>query len=388
MKIINHKSKILNLKVGIVCYPSVGGSGIVATNLGLELAKMGHQIHFISYDPPFRLTGKNKNIHFHKVHINEYSLFKYPDYTLPLAVEIEKVQKKYKMDVVHVHYAVPHATAALLARRIMRQNGTPMPKLITTLHGTDITLLARDKSLFNIIKYSIERSHGVTAVSNSLRLETIKVLKTEKPIEVIYDFFTPPPITKTRAQVRKELKLKDTDFVAIHLSNLRPVKRIPDLLNTIARAKSNPNLKLLILSGGDFSPYEPLVKKLGLQNKLIIKQGVTDIGNYLNAADIGIYPSETESFGMGILEAMAYGKPVLASRSGGVPEVVENGKTGFLLKVGDVAGFTKKLKLLMQNSQLREQMGIAAKQVACEKFCSKIIVPQYLEYYKKILEQK
>ena len=301
---------------------------------------------------------------------------------------IEKVQKKYTMDVVHVHYAVPHATAALLARRIMRQNGTPMPKLITTLHGTDITLLARDKSLLNIIKYSIERSHGVTAVSNSLRLETIKVLKTEKPIEVIYDFFTPPPITKTRAQVRKELKLKDTDFVAIHLSNLRPVKRIPDLLNTIARAKSNPNLKLLILSGGDFSPYEPLVKKLGLQNKLIIKQGVTDIGNYLNAADIGIYPSETESFGMGILEAMAYGKPVLASRSGGVPEVVENGKTGFLLKVGDVAGFTKKLKLLMQNSQLREQMGIAAKLVACEKFCSKIIVPQYLEYYKKILEQK
>ena len=220
-----------HLKIGIVCYPSVGGSGVVATNLGLELAKLGNQIHFISYESPFLLIHPHTNflktsnddwlpfrqrtdfkfnklrgigvgvkkyprVHFHKVHINEYNLFKYPDYTLPLAVAIDAVQKKYKLDIVHVHYAVPHATAALLARRIMRQNKTPMPKIITTLHGTDITLLARDKNLYEIIKYSIERSHGVTAVSQSLKKDTLEVLKTNKPIKVIYNFFTPPPITE------------------------------------------------------------------------------------------------------------------------------------------------------------------------------------------------
>ncbi len=360
----------------------------MATNLGLELAKLGHQIHFISYEPPFKLDGKHKNISFHKVHINEYSLFKYPDYTLPLAVEIEKVQKEYQLDILHVHYAVPHATAALLARRIMRQNGTPLPKLITTLHGTDITLLAKDKSLFEIIRYSIERSHGVTTVSDSLRQDTIKLLRTDKQIEVIYNFFSPPPITKSRLALRKQLGIKADDFVVVHLSNLRPVKRIPDLLKIIARLKKEPRLKLLILSGGDFSPYRTLVKKLKLQNKIIVRQGIKDIGNYINAADIGIFPSETESFGMGILETMSYSKPVLASRAGGIPEVVDEGFTGFLFKVGDVAGFAKKLKFFMDNPEQAEQIGQAAKLAACEKFCSKKVVPEYLEYYKKILEKK
>ncbi len=376
------------LKVGIVCYPSVGGSGIVATNLGLELSKLGHEVHFISYEPPFRLMGKHKNIHFHKVHINEYSLFKYPDYTLPLAVEIEKVQKKFELDILHVHYAFPHAAAALLARRIMRTNNIPLPKIITTLHGTDITLLAKDPSLFEAIKYSIERSHGVTAVSQSLKEETIKVLKTDKPIEVIYNFYSPHSPTKSRAAMRKGLKIKDTDILGIHLSNLRPVKRIPDLLKIVAQIKNEPKFKLLILSGADFSPYKPLVKKLGIQNKIIVKEKVKDIENYLNAADIGIFTSETESFGMGALEAMSYGSPVLATNSGGTPEVIEHNKTGLLCKVGDIKGFVKNLKLLIANNDLRKQMGEAAELAACEKFCSKKIVPEYVEYYKKILNQK
>jgi N-acetyl-alpha-D-glucosaminyl L-malate synthase BshA len=202
------------LKVGIVCYPSVGGSGIVATNLGLELAKQGHKVHFISYEEPF-LLQKHKNIFFHKVNVNPYALFKYPDYTLPLAVKIAEVQKKYLLNIVHVHYAVPHATAALLARRIMRSNNTPLPKVITTLHGTDITLLGRDKNLMDVIKYSIERSHGVTTVSQNLKKDTLKFLKPKKEIKVIYNFYTPPPLTKTRATVRKELGIKDNDFVAI-----------------------------------------------------------------------------------------------------------------------------------------------------------------------------
>ena len=375
----------LLLKIGIVCYPSVGGSGIVATNLGLELARLGHQVHFISYEQPFRLIGKSKNVFFHKVNINEYDLFKYPDYTLPLAVKIEEVQKKFILDVVHVHYAVPHATAALLARRIMRWSSTPLPKIVTTLHGTDITLLARDKNLMDVIKYSIERSHGVTAVSKDLKKDTIKLLKTKKPIEVIYNFYTPPAVTKTRAAIRKGLKIKDSDFLAIHLSNLRPVKRIPDLLKIASKIK-NPKFKLLIL-GGDFAPFEALAKKLKLGTKLIVKQSVQDIGNYLNAADLGIYTSETESFGMAMLETMSYGKPVLATRTGGVPEVVDNGKTGFLFKVGDVNGFVKKLKLLINDTKLGQQMGTLAKKSACEKFCAQKIVPQYVEYHRKVMAE-
>lgn len=372
------------LKIGIVCYPSVGGSGIVATNLGLELAKLGHEVHFISYERPFRLNGSNhRRIYFHQVNINKYDLFKYPDYTLPLAVTIEQVQKKHRLDVLHVHYAVPHATAALLARRIMRQNNIALPKIVTTLHGTDITLLARDKNLFEIIKYSIERSHCVTAVSESLKRETIKLLKPDRPIDVIYNFYTPLPITRTRASIRKGLKIKDNDFLAIHLSNLRPVKRISDLLRIIGRLKKYPQLKLLILAGGNFAPYKALTKKLGIDKKIIIKGNVQDIQNYINAADVGIYTSETESFGMGMLETMAYQKPVLATNAGGVPEVVRNGVDGFLQPVGDVKGFGDKLKLMMENSALTKKLGQNAAAQAKQKFSAEVIVEQYLKHYRE-----
>jgi N-acetyl-alpha-D-glucosaminyl L-malate synthase BshA len=256
------------------------------------------------------------------------------------------------------------------------------------LHGTDITLLAKDPALFEVIKYSVERSHGVTTVSQSLKEETIKVLKTEKPIEVIYNFYSPPTPTKSRASVRKGLKIKDKDVLGIHLSNLRPVKRIPDLLKIVATLKNEPKFKLLILSGADFSVYKPLVKKLGIRNKIIVKEKVKDIENYLNAADLGIFTSETESFGMGALEAMSYGSPVLATNSGGSPEVIEHNKTGFLHKVGNIKSFVKNLKLLIANEELRKQMGEAAKLASCEKFCSKKIVPEYVEYYKKVINQK
>ncbi len=373
------------LKVGIVCYPSVGGSGIVATNLGLELAKLGHKVHFISYEEPF-LLQKHKNIFFHKVNVNPYALFKYPDYTLPLAVKIAEVQKKYFLNIVHVHYAVPHATAALLARRIMRSNHTPLPKIITTLHGTDITLLGRDKNLMDVIKYSIERSHGVTTVSENLKTDTIKFLKPEKPIKIIHNFYTPLPITKSRELVRKQLKINPEDFVAIHLSNLRPVKRIPDLLK-IASKITSTKFKLLILSGGDFSPYQPLVKKLKLEKKLIIQQNIKDIGNYINASDVGIYTSETESFGMGILETMSYGKPVLATHAGGVPEVVTKDKNGFLFRVGDIKAFVTKLQFLLANPALTEQIGLTAQQTAHTQFGAKKIVQEYLEFYKNSLSE-
>src|SRR5579863_10187339 len=208
------------LAIGITCYPSIGGSGIVASQLGSELAMLGHKIHFISYDPPFRLDRDQPNVEFHQVEINEYQLFKYPDYTLPLAVKMVTVAQKCKLDLLHVHYAVPHATAALLATHIAREQRQRTPHVVTTLHGTDITLLGRDPNLRPIIKYSIESSCGVTAVSESLRKETIQVLRTRKPIQVVHNFYRPAEPSRTRAEVRSSLKVKDGEFLLIHMSNL------------------------------------------------------------------------------------------------------------------------------------------------------------------------
>lgn len=372
------------LKIGIVCYPSIGGSGIVATNLGNELAALGHQVHFISYEKPFRINLKDKNIHYHQVKVNEYEVFRYPDYTLPLAEKIGMVNHDFGLDILHVHYAVPHATAALLAKSVATSRNQKFPKVITTLHGTDITLLAKDPNLDSIIKYSLEESCGVTAVSESLKKDTIKVLKTKKPIEVIYNSYAQKKITISKETIRKNLHLNTTDFVAIHISNLRPVKRIPDLLKIFTKTK--PNIKLLILAGSDFSPFLPLVKKLKLQNKIRVVPNVFDVQNYINAADVGLYASEKESFGMGILETMFYKKPVIAARTGGVPEVIEHKKTGILLPVGDIDGFTKNLNALSTDPGRVEQMGTAGLERASQNFSNEKILTRYLEYYHKILQ--
>ena len=380
-----NKTNTKKLKVGIVCYPSIGGSGVVATNLGAELAKLGHQVHFISYEAPFKLNTKQKNIFFHKVEINKYSLFKYPDYTLPLAVKMVEVAHKYKLDLMHVHYAVPHATAALLAVEIAKEEKLCFPNVVTTLHGTDITLLGRDKTVMPVIKYSIESSCGVTAVSNSLKKDTLKVLKSKRHIEVIHNFYDPKKITKSALTVRKSLGVKKNDFLIVHLSNLRIVKRIPDLLNIIAKVKHNSRIKLLILSGGDFAPYKLLVKKLGIANKIIIKNGIKDIENYINASDIGLYTSEEESFGMGILETMSYGKPVLATNVGGIGEFMKHGKTGFLFPLGAIGSFAKKLEELSGDTAQTESLGKQARKVVLAGFSSAKVVDQYIAYYKKVM---
>lgn len=374
------------LKVGIVCYPSVGGSGIVATGLGSELARLGHKVHFISYDPPFALDTDQKNISFHKVQFNSYELFKYPDYTLPLAVKIVDVNTKYKLDILHVHYAVPHATAALLAKDISHTQKIPFPNIITTLHGTDITLLGRDKTLMPAIKFSIESSCGVTAVSNSLKKDTIKVLKTDKDIEVIHNFYNPKEIKKSRKVIRKSLGIKEEDFLVIHLSNMRKVKRIPDLLEIMSRVVDSKNIKLLILAGGNPDQYLPMIKELGIEKNVIIKNNVLDIENYINASDIGLYTSGEESFGMGILETMSYGKPVLATRAGGIVEFMQNNKTGFLFKVGDIDGFAQKLLELSYNLDMVKKLGENAKSIAQQGFSGGKIVDKYIEYYRKIIK--
>lgn len=373
------------LNIGIVCYPSVGGSGIVATGLGSELARRGHRVHFISYDPPFALERLSKNIFFHKMEWSDYELFKFPDYTLPLAVKMVEVAEMHKLDIMHVHYAVPHATAALLAKSIARAQRTHFPNVVATLHGTDITLLARDKNIMPVIRYSIEASCGVTAVSESLKKDTYKYLRIKRPIKVIYNFYTPEKPSKSPAAVRRSLGVKPDDFLAIHLSNLRKVKRIPDLLKIMALVRHNPRIKLLVLAGGDWRPYEKLAKKLGLGGRIIIRANVRDIENYLNAADAGIYTSEDESFGMGMLETMAYGKPVLATRVGGVPEVMKDGETGYLFGVGKAADFAKALVRLAGDPKLVRRLGMAAARRARTQFSADKIVEDYLAYYRHII---
>ena len=374
-----------HLAIGIVCYPSVGGSGIVATQLGTELARLGHKVHFISYDEPFKLDTNMPNISFHKVTFNGYELFKYPDYTLPLAVKMVDVAKKYKLDILHVHYAVPHATAALLAKSIANEEKLPFPHVITTLHGTDITLLGRDKTVMPVIKYSIESSCGVTAVSESLKKDTIKVLKTKKEIRVIHNFYNPKTPTKSRASIRASIGVRDDEFLAIHLSNLRAVKRIPDLIEIIKKVKKHPRIKLLILSGGDFSVFQPLVKKYGLEDRIIVLPRVLDIENYISASDVGVYTSEEESFGMGILETLAYGKPVLATRAGGIPEFMTNGKTGFLFKIGDTASMAQKLIDRAKNPELVTLLGKNAQTIAHSEFTAEAKVKEYVEYYRAVI---
>jgi len=373
------------LAVGITCYPSVGGSGIVASQLGAELAALGHRIHFISYEPPFRLEPKQPHIKFHPVQINEYQLFKYPDYTLPLAVKMALVAQQEKLDILHVHYAVPHATAALLATRIVLAHQRRAPHIITTLHGTDISLLGRDPNLRSVIKYSIEASDGVTAVSESLRQETVQVLRTRKPIEVIHNFYRPRTPKKSRAAMRKSLGVEPRDFLVAHLSNLRPVKRIPDLLKVIAHLKDEPHLKLMILAGGSFAEYEPLARSLGIEDRLVIRHDVLDIENYLNAADAGLYCSEKESFGMGVLETTSFAKPVVATRLGGVPEIIRDRETGFLEKLGDTVAMAADLRKLIADPKLAASIGEAARKRAREEFSPARSVGHYLEYYSRVI---
>ncbi len=369
------------LKIGITCYPSVDGSGILATELGTQLAKRGHEVHFISYEMPFRLDTSPSNVFFHPVKVSEYELFKYPDYTLPLSVKMAEIGRQFGLDILHVHYAVPHAVAAILACQML---GTDSPRVITTLHGTDTTLLGKDPNYQPIIKHAIEQSDGVTAVSRSLREQTKSTFGIKKEIEVIHNFFEPREPTKTRRQVRDELGLED-EFLVLHMSNLRPPKRIDHMLQIIAAAKHREKLKLLILAGGNFAPYVPLVRRLGIERQVEVKEYVLDIENYLNAADLGLYTSQHESFGLSILECMFYGHPVLTTNAGGILEVVLDGETGFAYRVGDTASFVEGLDYLIDNPARLRELGAAGQKRAGELFNSERIVNHYVDYYREVL---
>lgn len=370
------------LKIGITCYPSVGGSGILASELGDELAQRGHEIHFISYEQPFRLP-EGPRVFFHPVIVNGYDLFKYPDYTLPLSVKMAEVSRDHGLDILHVHYAVPHATAAFLACSMLPPDRRP--RVVTTLHGTDTTLLGRDPGYGPAITHALEHSDAVTTVSEFLRAETVSLLGVRRPIDVIHNFFEPHPPRRSRAEVRAELGLADHEAMLLHTSNLRPLKRIDLLLAAVARLGAATPFKLVVLAGDSFARYASEVERLGLTSRVIVRERVTEIEDYLQAADIGLITSETESFCLSILEAMNFACPSVAFAVGGIPEVVKSGEHGLLVPFGDTNALSRALATLINDPVQRASLGQAARGRARSLFSAATIVPRYEALYRRVL---
>ena len=370
------------LKIGIVCYPSVGGSGVLASALGEELARRGHEAHFISYERPFRLPHDAPRLFFHPVEINSYGLFKYPDYTLPLSVKMAEVSRLHGLDVLHVHYAVPHATAALLARAML--GGVSRPRLVTTLHGTDTTLLGRDPGYGPAIRHALDQSDAVTTVSAFLEGETRRLLAVGRPIDVIHNFFEPRPVRRARAAVRADLGVADDEALILHSSNLRPVKRIGLILDAVARIRDRAAFRLVILAGGDFAPHAAQVRRLGLEGRVIVREQVAEIEDYLQAADLGFFASESESFCLGILEAMSFGCPSVSTAVGGIPEVVVHGESGLLVPSADPGLLAHALESLIGDPALRAALGGAARARARALFSAGPVVSRYEALYRRV----
>jgi L-malate glycosyltransferase len=367
------------LKIGIACFPLIGGSGILATALGSELARRGHEVYLFSYALPVRLDLPQEGLHFHRIEFADNALFPCPDYTLPLAVKMAEVARSQRLDLFHVHYAVPHALAACLASQIV---GPSAPRIVTTLHGSDTTLLGQDPDYRTAIEHALVHSDAVTAVSENLRNQTQEIFSVKRAIEVIPNFFIPNKPKRSREEVRHNLDVNDK-FLVLHMSNLRPVKRIDLLLRTIALSKNRARLRLLVLAGGPFEPYEPLLDELGIRDIVIVRQNMAVVEEYLEAADAGLYTSEYESFGLGILETVFHGKPVVAFRVGGIPEVL--GDSYPLYSFGDVTAAASALDALVQDPDLARELGEQSGARARERFSADRVVPQYEALYRRIV---
>ena len=370
------------MKIGITCYPTFGGSGVVATELGLALAKHGDDVHFISYAPPSRLNILHERVRFHEVTVTPYPLFDpYPPYTLALATKMAEVAAYEKLDILHVHYAIPHAISAYLAKQILQSR----LKVVTTLHGTDITLVGRDESYLPITKFGIEVSDAVTAVSQWLKDETEKNFNTRKAIEVVPNFVDPARFKRDSSEFCHHFGRRG-DKLVCHVSNFRPVKRIMDVVETFSRiAKEVPSQLLMIGDGPDRSRAEAYARTHGLRDRVQFLGNVPNLEEVLGACDVFLLPSESESFGMAALEAMASEVPVIATDTGGLPEVVTPGETGFLLPVGDVDGMAARALEILRDEPLRRKMGKRAREVAVELFDEQKIVPHYRDLYDRVL---
>ena len=371
------------MKIGITCYPTYGGSGVVATELGIELAARGHEIHFISYAMPIRLSSAHERIYFHEVEVTTYPLFDHPPYTLALATKMIEVAEEASLDLLHVHYAIPHSVSALLARMMAAPRKLPF---ITTLHGTDITLVGNDRSYLPITRFSIEQSDGVTAISNYLRDRTVREFEIKRPIEVIPNFVNCDLYKRSTDEAMRAQWAPGNEPILMHLSNFRPVKRITDVVEIFALVREKIPAKLVMMGDGpDRGAAEYIVRKKCLTKDVFFMGKQDRVHEKLGLADLFLLPSDEESFGLAALEAMACEVPVIATKVGGVPEVVTHGVDGYLIPPRDIATGAKYALEILTLPDRGRKMGQQARVNAKAKYCSNDVIPQYEAYYQKVL---
>lgn len=374
------------MRIGIVCYPTYGGSGVVATELGLALAAKGHQIHFITYKRPVRLTHYQENVFFHEVNTEEYPLFDYTPYDTTLTSKLVDVVKYEKLDLLHVHYAIPHATVAYLAKQILADEGIYIP-VVTTLHGTDITLVGSDRSFAPVVAFSINQSDGVTAVSNHLRQQTCEQLKIKKEIEVIYNFIDFSRFSRLNKEHFRKAIAPEGEKILVHISNFRKVKRIEDAIKTFEIVQKKIPSKLLLVGDGPERPrLERMTRELGLYDHVRFLGKQDAVEEILAVADLFLIPSSNESFGLAALEAMACEVPVISSNAGGLPEVNIHGVTGCVADVGDYESMAQHALMLLEDEDMLKQYSHNALMQA-RKFDISIVLPQYEAYYEKVVSR-
>ncbi|UZJ80854.1 N-acetyl-alpha-D-glucosaminyl L-malate synthase BshA [Fictibacillus sp. KU28468] len=374
----------MKLKIGITCYPTVGGSGVVATELGKLLAEKGHEIHFITSSLPFRLGKVYANIFYHEVEVNNYSVFKYPPYDLALASKMAEVAKREKLDIIHAHYAIPHAICAFLAKQMAGEQ----LKIVTTLHGTDITVLGYDPSLKEMIKFGIENSDAVTAVSNSLKDDTYKLLGIKNEIQPIYNFVDEREYFKQEAaHLKKGYGIKPEEKVIIHISNFRSVKRVPDVIRAFHKIVSKIPAKLLLIGNGpEFTVACKMVEELDIEDHVLFLGKQENVAELFSISDLKLLLSEKESFGLVLLEAMACGVPVVGTNIGGIPEVILDGETGYICELGDVEGIAAASLSILTDENKQQTFAYQAMQHVRDHFHSSKIVGDYEDLYYSVLK--
>ncbi|GAK40037.1 glycosyl transferase [Paenibacillus sp. TCA20] len=374
-----------HLKIGITCYPSLGGSGVVATELGKRLAEKGHQVHFIANSIPFRLGKFHRNIFYHEVEVNDYYVFRYPPYDLSLATKMAQVAKAQQLDLLHVHYAVPHAVCAYLAKQMLPDD----LKVVTTLHGTDITVLAQDESLKDLIELAINKSDAVTAVSQDLIRETHELLDVKQKIDLTYNFIDNKIYyPRNSTSLRAEYASKD-EKVLMHISNFRPVKRTLDVVDIFARVNRELPTKLILVGEGpDLPKIQCKIQELGLTDRVHLLGKQDDVAQVISMADLLLLPSEKESFGLVALEAMACGVPTIGSMAGGIPELVTHGSTGLLAGIGDTKQMAEYALMLLRNEEMMKSYKQACLDRASDHFDIDKITAQYEQIYSRVLTQQ